>query len=86
MLPSQGLPGSKHATMSSIKLSAKFRHSAFIPQSKVHPEESLEPDPSVQSGPEDGKQPPSPSSSYVVETTGHFTKIKALGRESTVTC
>lgn len=44
----------------------------------------LEPGPSVQSGLEDGQQPPSPSSSSVMETTGHFTKIKALGRESTV--
>lgn len=40
----------------------------------------LEPGPSVQSGADDGKQPPSPSSSYVIETTGHFTKIKALGK------
>ena len=44
----------------------------------------LEPGPSVQSGLEDGQQPPSPSSSSVMETTGHFTKIKALRRESTV--
>ena len=55
----------------------------------VHPTQQrasvklLEPGPSVQSGLEDGQQPPSPSSSSVMET-GHFTKIKALGRESTV--
>lgn len=50
----------------------------------MHRVKLLEPGPSVQSGLEDGQQPPSPSSSSVMETTGHFTKIKALGRESTV--
>lgn len=38
------------------------------------------PGPAAQSGPEDGKEPPSPSIPDITEITGHFIKTKALGR------